>query len=194
MDKSILYKYARPQDYVAGLSKSLQSLPFKEISELIELLHQARLDQRQIFVMGNGGSASTASHFSCDLTKRAVVEGIPCFRIICLNDNIAMFSAYANDNGYENVFLEPIINLLQPKDIVVAISTSGESPNILKAIEFSNKIGAFTVGLTGFNGGLLKDLVHLPVCVPGESIEHIEDIHLALAHMVACGLRSIKLI
>ena len=177
--------------YFTELKQTLDNLPEGLISEIIEILHAARLKQSKIFIMGNGGSASTASHFVCDLAKNTRKEGWPSFRVIGLTDNIAILSAYANDEGYENVFAQQLANLVEPDDLVIAISASGNSPNVLKAVELASQRGAFTIGFTGFTGGILGKLVDINLHVPSNVIEHVEDAHLMLEHLVCKALREI---
>jgi len=177
--------------YFTELKQTLDNLPEGLISEVIEILHAARLKQSKIFIIGNGGSASTASHFVCDLAKNTRKEGWPSFRVIGLTDNIAILSAYANDEGYENVFAQQLANLVEPDDLVIAISASGNSPNVLKAVELASQRGAFTIGFTGFTGGILGKLVDINLHVPSNVIEHVEDAHLMLEHLVCKALREI---
>src|SRR5512139_3495325 len=124
-------------DYISTIKETLDKLPQDIIAEIIHTLHEARMYGRQIFVMGNGGSASTASHFVCDLAKNTRKVGWPNFRCIGLTDNMAILSAYANDEGFENVFSQQLDNLIRPRDIVIGISTSGNSPNVLNAIKLA---------------------------------------------------------
>ncbi len=177
--------------YVSDLKHTLDLLPVELINDFIELLHQARISDRQVFVMGNGGSASTASHFVCDLAKNTRRPGWPHFRVIGLTDNMAIFSAYANDEGYENVFSSQLANLVREGDIVIGISASGNSQNVLNGIELANMAGAITVGLTGFDGGKLGPMVKLHLHVPSSRIEQVEDVHLAVEHMVCYTLGQI---
>jgi D-sedoheptulose 7-phosphate isomerase len=177
--------------YIDDLEQTLERLPEDLIHNVIRLLHQARLDRRQIFVMGNGGSASTSTHFVCDLAKNTRKEGWPNFRVIGLADNMAIFSALANDEGYANVFVQQLENLVQSGDIVIAISASGNSANVLRAVEFANQAGAVTLGFTGFNGGKLGEMVVHHVHVASNCIEVVEDIHLVLEHMICKTLRSL---
>jgi len=178
------------RSYIEGLQKTLDLLPEDRINQVIDILHRARLERRQIFIMGNGGSASTASHFVCDLGKNTRSAAIPNFKVIGLTDNMAIFSALANDEGYESVFAQQLTSFVQPEDVVVGISASGKSPNVLRAIEVANQAGAITVGFTGFDGGYLANMVQIHVHVPSNSIEHVEDIHLALEHMISQALRE----
>ncbi|MBP9500801.1 MAG: SIS domain-containing protein [Candidatus Promineofilum sp.] len=160
------------------------------IYQAIAVLHQARVDGRQIFIMGNGGSASTASHMVCDLAKNTRQPGWPGYRVIGLSDNMAIFSAYGNDDGYENVFALQLANLINPDDIVVAISTSGNSPNVLRAVELANEREAKVIGLTGFNAGRLGNMVDIHLHVPSDCIEQVEDVHLMLEHLITKELRE----
>jgi len=178
------------QDYIRQLQSTLDRLPEEKIYEVIELLHEARLKRRQIIVMGNGGSAATASHMVCDFMKNTRSKNLPNLRVIGLADNMPIFSALANDEGYENVFAGQLASYAQPGDVVIAVSGSGNSPNVLKAIEMANQIGARTVGFTGFNGGKLGGMVEFHVNVPSNSIEQVEDIHMVLDHMITSALRS----
>lgn len=175
-------------EYIDDLHLTLDKLPGKEIREVIDVLHQARLNNRTIFIMGNGGSASTATHFVCDLAKNTRMVGWPAFRVIGLSDNMAILSAYANDEGYENVFAQQLASLIQPKDVVIGISTSGKSPNVLNAIALANEEDAITIGFTGFNGGKLGNMVDIHVHVPSNRIEQVEDIHLMLEHLICSVL------
>jgi D-sedoheptulose 7-phosphate isomerase len=158
------------------------------VRQVINVLHHGRLAGKQIFIMGNGGSASTSSHFVCDLAKNNYFEGLPPFRAIDLNSSNAIFTALANDDGYENVFASQLRNLIQPHDIVIAISTSGNSPNILRAVEMANKVGAITIGFTGYEGGKLSEICTLEVRVPSDNIRHIEDIHMIISHLISFAL------
>lgn len=180
------------ETYASGISATLDRMPWERIHYMVEVLHEARMNRRGVFVMGNGGSASTATHLTCDLNKNTLspLTTYPRFRVIALNDSIALFSALANDCGYDSVFREQLASFLQREDVVVAISTSGNSPNVLRAVEYAKQAGAFTVGWIGFQGGKLADLVDLPIIVPSDDIEQIEDIHLVLGHMVTQALRE----
>lgn len=177
------------QNYITTLQQTMGQLPQDLISEVIHVLQRARMQGSQVFIMGNGGSASTASHFVCDLAKNTRREGLPHFRAIGLTDNMEIFSAYANDEGYENVFSQQLINLIKPDDIVIAISASGNSKNVINAVIEAQKYGVTTVGFTGFDGGHLGQLVDIHIHVKSTIIEHVEDIHLMLEHMI---VRTIK--
>ena len=178
--------------YIFELKDTLDQLSEERINEVIELLYGARLSQRHVFIMGNGGSASTASHFVCDLAKNTRKPGLPNYRVIGLTDNMALLSALANDEGYENVFSQQLSSFVQPGDVVIAISASGNSMNVLNAIDLANQMGATTVGLTGFDGGRLRSKVDINLHVPSECIEHVEDIHLMLEHLICKALKDMK--
>lgn len=177
-------------NYLTLLQQSMEQLPKETIVRVIELLHSARMSGRQVFIMGNGGSASTATHFVCDLSKNTRHNAWPHFKAIGLSDNMAVFSAYANDEGYENVFSRQLASLVMPEDIVIAISASGNSKNVLNGIMFAKEQNAMTIGFTGFDGGQLASLVDININVNSNIIEHVEDIHLILEHIIVKSLRE----
>jgi D-sedoheptulose 7-phosphate isomerase len=179
------------QSYAEEVQATLGQLPWEDIQRVVAVLHNARLDGRQVFVLGNGGSAATASHFACDLGKGAQVAEYPGLRAIALTDNMAIFSAYANDCGYEQVFTRQLASLLQPGDVVIGISGSGNSANVLNAIQLGRERGATTVGFVGFDGGRLKGLVDVCLHVANHCMEQVEDVHVVLGHMIATVLRQI---
>jgi D-sedoheptulose 7-phosphate isomerase len=177
--------------YISTIQETVSGLPVESIAKVVEILRTARFDGRQVFIMGNGGSASTATHFVCDLAKNTRREGLPHFRVIGLTDNIAIFSAYANDEGYEHVFSTQLDNLVNRDDIVIGISASGNSRNVLNAVSLAKSRNAVTVGFTGFDGGRLRSLVDINVHVDSHVIEHVEDIHLMLEHMIVKALKEV---
>ena len=176
--------------YIGELKEALDDLSEVVIKQVLDILHVARLDNKQVFILGNGGSASTASHFVCDLGKNTRVKGSPNFRVMGLTDNMALFSALANDEGYENVFAQQLANHIQPGDVVIGISTSGNSPNVVNAIHLANSVGAKTIGFTGFDTGKLGTQVDVNLHVPSHSIEQVEDVHLVLEHLITKALRE----
>lgn len=177
-------------EYISVLQKTIDQLPQHLIAEVINILHDARMEGRQVFIMGNGGSASTATHFVCDLAKNTRHEGLPHFRVIGLTDNMAIFSAYANDEGYDQVFSQQLANLIKPNDIVIGISASGNSANVLNGIDEAKKHQAKTIAFTGFSGGRLGPMVDINIHVDSNIIEHVEDIHLMLEHMIVKTLKD----
>jgi D-sedoheptulose 7-phosphate isomerase len=176
--------------YIDDLHETLGKLPVELIEEVISVLKEARINNRHIFVMGNGGSASTAGHFAADLGKNTRFKNLPDFRIMCLSDNIAAFSAYSNDEGYENSFSGQLASHIRPQDVVIGISASGNSPNVLKAIDLANSVGARTVGFTGFDGGKLGDMVEFHLHIQSNCIEQVEDFHLILGHMIVKTIKE----
>jgi D-sedoheptulose 7-phosphate isomerase len=178
------------QNYISALQQTIDQLPRQLIADVVDVLQDARIRGSNVFIMGNGGSASTASHFVCDLAKNTRCEGLPHFRVIGLADNMAILSAYANDEGYESVFAQQLANLIQPKDVVIAISASGNSKNVLNAIEEAQKHDVVTIGFTGFDGGRLGQIVNINIHVKSDIIEHVEDIHLMLEHIVVKTIKE----
>ena len=177
-------------NYISTLHQTIDQLPQELIVEAIHILQRARLQGNQIFIMGNGGSASTASHFVCDLAKNTRHADLPHYRAIGLTDNMAIFSAYANDEGYENVFAKQLANLIQPGDVVIGISASGNSQNVLNAIEEARRNTVTTIAFTGFDGGRLGQMVDVNIHVKSNIIEHVEDIHLMLEHMIVKAIKE----
>ena len=178
------------QDYISTLQLTMDQLPRQSIADVIDLLQQGRKKGSQVFILGNGGSASTASHFACDLSKNTRQAGLPHFRAIGLTDNMAMFSALANDEGYENVFSEQLASLVRPGDIVIAISASGNSKNVINAAEAAHRYEATVIGFTGFDGGRLGQLANINLHVNSNIIEHVEDIHLMLEHLIVKTIKE----
>lgn len=169
--------------YIDGLKKVLDSFPHDEFERLIDVLLEAYQNGKHIFVMGNGGSASTASHWTCDINKGCSMNKKKRFKMICLNDNVATLMAYANDTTYKDVFVEQLKNFFFPGDIVIGISGSGNSMNVLKAIQYANENGGTTIGLCGYDGGKLYNMVDIPIIAPDHDIQKVEDLHMIVAHM-----------
>jgi D-sedoheptulose 7-phosphate isomerase len=180
----------RFEQYLNGLYTMLDQLPLRAAQQLIYLLIAANAEGRTVFLFGNGGSAATASHFACDLAKNTIVPETPRFRVVALTDNVPLISAWANDEAYETVFAQQLDALVKPGDVVIGISGSGNSENVLRAIHLANQRGATTVGLTGFDGGRLKEMVDLSLHVPHPNMEQVEDAHLILEHMICTTLRA----
>jgi len=172
---------------VAAMAKSID-LEAIEAAALILLECQRR--DGIVYAVGNGGSAATASHFACDLAKGTRGGGAPTFRVVALTDNMPVLTAWANDISYENVFAEQLASLARPGDVLVAISVSGTSPNMITAAEEARTRGVATVGLTGRTGGTLAQIVDLAVRVPSDSMEVVEDAHLIIAHSLCVATRK----
>jgi D-sedoheptulose 7-phosphate isomerase len=177
--------YGAPiREYLDELTRVIDALDPGEIDAVAHVFREAYDHQRTIFVLGNGGSAATASHYACDLNKGACFKAEKKFRVHALTDNLATILAVGNDLDYESIFVEQLKNFCRPGDVVVGISGSGNSPNVLRAIEYANRLGCTTVGLCGYDGGKLKPLVRLAVHVRADDMQIVEDIHLIVGHVL----------
>jgi D-sedoheptulose 7-phosphate isomerase len=183
--------------YLSGLSKVLDRLPLREVEAISGVLHQAYLSDHWTFVFGNGGSAALASHLVCDIGKgthfpassAADLRSVKRLKILSLTDNVPMISAWANDASYEQVFAEQIENYISPGDVAFAISGSGNSANVLRALEVARARSAKTVGLTGFEGGKMKALLDVAAIAPASNMQQIEDAHLIMTHLIFLDLK-----
>jgi D-sedoheptulose 7-phosphate isomerase len=175
--------------YLEELSATIHLLPLPAIDRLVGMFLQVYHSGRTIFFFGNGGSASLASHMTCDLGKGTAPAAGKRLRAVALTDNVALITAWANDTRYDRIFVEQLENLLAAGDVAFAISASGNSPNILAALSFARQAGAVTAGMTGFQGGQMKSLCDLCVVVPSDNMQIIEDLHLSIAHSVFRVLR-----
>ena len=173
-----------PEMYKADLLKAIETIDLEKVGQAIDILFQARDEGRRIFVCGNGGSASTASHFVCDMVKGASFQRDKRFRIMALTDSLPTITAYANDVGYDCVFVEQLKNFAEPGDVVVAISGSGNSPNVLQAVEYANSIGCRSIALSGRNGGKLGPMAQLNLQASNAHMGRIEDVHMIVMHMI----------
>jgi len=173
------------ENYFTELTAAIEDVDRTAVTAWIDRLACARSDGATIFVCGNGGSAATASHFATDIGKGASYGKPVRFRVVALTDSMSTITAYANDVGYEVVFAEQLRNLAQPGDVLVTISGSGASPNVIRAIEAAQGIGLDVVSLTGFDGGVSGPLADIHINVPSDHMGRIEDVHMALCHAVA---------
>jgi D-sedoheptulose 7-phosphate isomerase len=176
--------------YFDNVVEVIANMPFTTIDRIVSALLQAYESSRMIYVFGNGGSAALASHFACDLGKGATNGSAKRFQVLAFTDNVPLMTAWANDARYEDIFAEQLANFVRPDDIAFAISGSGKSPNVLKALQVARKSGAFTIGLTGFQGGDMKSLCDLCLIVPSDNMQIIEDLHLSATHAVFTALRA----
>jgi D-sedoheptulose 7-phosphate isomerase len=172
------------ESYKQQTLETIAAIDTDKVNQVIELFREARDNRRCIFVCGNGGSASTASHLACDIVKGASYERPSRFRILALTDSLPTITAYSNDVGYETVFVEQLKNFAEPGDLVMAISGSGNSPSVVRAIEYGNSIGCKTIGLTGRSGGKLGEVAQLSIHVPFQHMGRIEDAHFIICHMI----------
>jgi D-sedoheptulose 7-phosphate isomerase len=172
------------ESYKTDLMKTIDTIDLAKVNQAIEWFKQARQDGKHIFVCGNGGSASTASHFACDIVKGASFNRDARFRIMALTDQLPTLTAYANDVSYDAVFVEQLKNFAQPGDLFMGISGSGNSPNVLRAMEYANQAGCRTMALTGRDGGRLGPMAQLNIQVPVPHMGRIEDAHMIVCHMI----------
>ena len=178
------------EDHVAEVRAVLAEIPLEDMERVVRIILDAYRRGKHVYIVGNGGSATTATHFACDLSKATIVEGRARLRVTSLTDNIALLTAWANDTSYEGVFAEQLRNLLNAGDVVIAISASGNSPNVLAAVEVAHALGGTTVGLVGFEGGALKDAVNSAIHVQSKSYGVVEDCHLVLEHAITESTRA----
>jgi D-sedoheptulose 7-phosphate isomerase len=171
-------------EYIKREIEVLKSLDYNQIEQTINEIVDAFERQATIYIFGNGGSASTASHFANDFNKGISEYTEKKFRFICLNDNVPTIMAIANDIGYEDIFAFQLRGRLFSKDLVIGISGSGNSKNVIKAIEYSKSIGSKTIGITGYDGGKVKQLVDVSCHVPINNMQITEDIHMMLDHLI----------
>jgi D-sedoheptulose 7-phosphate isomerase len=177
-------------EYLERLAAVLRSVPNEPIARTVDLLLATREQRRRVYIMGNGGSAATASHFVCDLIKTAKVAGHAPLRVFALADNSAVLTAWANDTAYEHTFSEQINALVEHGDVVIAISASGNSPNILAGLRAATEAGAHTVALVGFDGGRASHLSDITVHVPSHDYGLVEDTHSAIGHAITAAVRG----
>lgn len=179
------------KNYKDELVKTLDLIDSLELSGVTEVLWNAYLQGRRIYVIGNGGSAATASHYVCDFGKGAAVPGEKRIKIMSLTDNVSHMTAISNDISYEDVFKEQLENLLEPEDVVIAISASGNSGNLLSSVAYANDIGAITVGILGFDGGKLLQMVQHRLVIDNFNYGQVEDAHLILGHVLSQYFRTL---
>lgn len=180
----------RIQSYISHLQGVLERLTLADVRHSIDAIMEAYRAEKQIFVIGNGGSASTASHLACDLGKGTSVPGKPRFRVISLTDNVATMSAWSNDVSYEDVFVEQLKNLVNPGDVVIGISASGNSENVIRALQHARDIGCKTIGWSGFGGGRLAAICDVNVVVDSDRYGPVEDVHLILNHVLHAWIQE----
>jgi len=187
------------ENYLSEMKKVIDDIPVEDIDKVIELLYDAWQRGNQVFTCGNGGSASTATHFACDLVKTTAVPGKRGFKAECLNDNIPLMLALINDEGFDNLFCEQLKTKFQKGDVLICISVHGGagrdkaelwSQNLLKAVKYAKEKGGKTIGLSGFDGGPMKEIADACIVVPVNSTAHVESFHLALEHLICACLRQ----
>ena len=187
------------ENYLAEMKKVIDDISVEDIDNVVELLFDVWKKGNQVFTCGNGGSASTATHFACDLCKTTIVEGKKRFKAYCLNDNIPLMSALINDEGFDNLYYEQLKTKFQKGDVLICISVHGGvgrdkaglwSQNLLKAMRYARDMGGKTIGLSGFDGGPMKEIADACIAVPINSTPQVESFHLALEHLICSYLRQ----
>ncbi len=177
------------KEYFASLQEVLAHLDFSVIDRMTEAIWENYEQNRVLYIFGNGGSAALASHFACDIGKGTVAPGRKRLRTVALTDNVPLITALANDLAYKDIFSEQLAGLAERGDTVLAISGSGNSPNVVQALEEARKLGLRTLVLTGFAGGRVKSLADLCLIVPSDNMQHIEDAHLCATHVIFRAIR-----
>lgn len=179
------------EGYFQAVSQIIPQLPYQAIEQIIAAIVRAAADGRNIFVFGNGGGAATASHIACDLNKGTIGgENAPRLKVMAFTDNVPMLTAWANDVGYEHVFSEQLKNFVQSGDVVIAISASGNSTNVIYALKAAREAGALTVGMCGYDGGKMKPLCDICAVVPADHMQIVEDLQHAMAHSIFLAVRE----
>ena len=180
----------RIQKYISHLQGVLERLKINDVRKSIDVIMNAYHADKQVFVIGNGGSASTASHLACDLGKGTSVENKKRFRVVSLTDNVATMTAWSNDVSYQDVFVEQLKNLVNSGDVVIGISASGNSENVIRALKHASEIGCRTIGWSGFGGGRLAAICEVNVIVDSDRYGPVEDVHLILNHILHDWIRE----
>ncbi len=178
------------ETYFRQTQETLDLLPTVDVARVTEELLRAKVERKTVYVLGNGGSAATAGHAATNWLKPNQRDDFGSVRTVSLVDNVALLTAWANDTSFENVFAAQLRSLLDPGDVVIAISGSGNSPNILRAVEAAREADAVTIGLSGFDGGALSRMVDISVVVPCDTQEVIEDVHMVLVHALSMALKQ----
>jgi D-sedoheptulose 7-phosphate isomerase len=178
-------------NYFSELEQMVHTISLTHLQQVLQLLEQAYRDGRRLFIMGNGGSAATASHFALDLAKNTIMPGAPRLKAISLTDHVPLITAWSNDTAYEHIFAEQLSNLIEPGDVAIGISASGNSLNVINALQLAKRSRAYTIGLLGAKGGRIKDMVDAYVLAPGQNIEQEEDAHMILAHVITRHMRTV---
>jgi D-sedoheptulose 7-phosphate isomerase len=178
------------KSYFDEVGNMLEAISSSQLQQVLFILEKAYRDNRRVFIMGNGGSAATASHFALDLAKNTISGNCHRLRVLSLTDHVPLITAWSNDYGYEHIFSEQLANLVEAGDVVVGISASGNSLNVINACYLAKQEDATTIGLLGANGGKMKELVDAYVLAPGQNIEQEEDAHMILTHVITRHMRN----
>lgn len=185
--------------YFEEMKEIIEKIDRQKIGAVIGALMRARENDSVIYMMGNGGSASTATHFTCDLSKVTIVGDKKRFKVMCLNDNIPLVSALTNDDGWSEIYIEQLKNHFKKGDVAIAFSVHGGSgsakagiwsQNLLKALQYAKDHGGTAIGFSGFDGGVMKDLADICIVVPFNSTPQVESFHLVLEHLITFCIRK----
>ena len=176
------------REYLEGLKRVVDRVDTRQIAALIAELQRAYDKDRQIFILGNGGSAGTASHMACDLAKNVIGKRLDRstrrFRVMSMTDNVPLITALGNDLGYEHVFTEQLLLFARPRDLLVVITGSGNSPNVVNAVKLAREMKLRTAGLLGFDGGQARPLLDVAVLIPEPTYGYVEDLHMVIDHLL----------
>jgi D-sedoheptulose 7-phosphate isomerase len=178
------------KDYFNEIVKALNAINESDITEIGDIIFDTYKRHKRIYIFGNGGSAATASHFALDLAKSSANLSVRKLPAISLSENMPLITAIANDTDYSLIFREQLSTLLESGDLVVAISASGNSPNIIEAVKFANNNGAVTVGICGFDGGELNKIARRAIIIANNDYKQIEDVHMIITHIIAREVRN----
>ena len=178
------------KDYLLSVQAVLARLDHAIVDRMVEVVWRGYEQGRTLFLFGNGGSAALASHFASDIGKGTIAGKRKRLKTVALTDNVALITAWANDRAYDAIFAEQLESLAEKGDIALAISGSGNSPNVIRGLETARRIGAETLLLTGFEGGRAKPLADLCLVVPSDSMQLIEDAHLCATHAIFLAIRQ----
>jgi D-sedoheptulose 7-phosphate isomerase len=178
------------REYLSAVQDVLERVDHAVIDQMAEAVWRAYEARKTLFLFGNGGSAALASHFACDIGKGTIAGREKRLKTIALTDNVPLITAWANDKSYEDIFSEQLDGLAEKGDIAMAISGSGNSPNVIKGLQAARRLGLQTLVLTGFAGGKAKPLADLCLVVPSDSMQHIEDAHLCATHAIFLAIRE----
>ncbi len=179
------------REYFRRLLELIPRLPYAEVDGIVALILKVFAEERTVFVFGNGGSAASASHMMCDMNKGTTEpQQLRRLKVMALTDNVPLLTAWANDSSYDRVFSEQLKNFVRPGDLAFAISASGNSPNVLLALQTARENGALTLGLTGYQGGKMKSLCDICAVVPSDNMQMIEDMHHAMLHSIFTAVRQ----
>jgi D-sedoheptulose 7-phosphate isomerase len=178
------------RDYFETLKNLIDAVDDRDVEAVVDLLFDAYKNDRRLVLCGNGGSGSTSSHLVCDFQKNILLDGGKAFEVVALTDSPALLSAWGNDTHFENIFAGQARTWLRPGDVLIAISGSGNSPNVLKAVEVANEVGATSIGFCGYGGGKLAKLAAKSIVVDKRNMQQVEDLHMILGHVLFSALRD----